>query len=309
MPFRPRHPSAPALLAAAVGLAGLCVTGLIALISPGAQARDALTLQGFADLSRPRVAPWANLIAHSVDAKPFLLLALAFPTVAVLRGRPRIALAAATAMFGAVASSELLKSLLAHPRNSGGLESFQVPGASWPSGHATAAMAITLAAILVTPRRLRSLVAAAGTALTVAVSYSILMLHWHFPSDVLGGYLVAATWTALVVAGLRAAQARWPAPSGRQVGRRAVLRAGELLAPVGLITTGAAVLTGILLVHPGSVASFSAGHRSFLIGALAIAALAWTLPTATALLLGGRAVRVLPRHRSRLDRPRTGSGP
>jgi len=38
-----------------------------------------------------------------------------------------------------------------------------------------------------------------------------LILAWHMPSDVLGGYLVAALWTALAVAALRAADRRWPA--------------------------------------------------------------------------------------------------
>ena len=44
----------------------------------------------------------------------------------------------------------------------------------------------------------------------VAVGCALLILAWHMPSDVLGGYLVAALWTALAVAALRAADRRWP---------------------------------------------------------------------------------------------------
>ncbi|HEX5853401.1 MAG TPA: phosphatase PAP2 family protein, partial [Solirubrobacteraceae bacterium] len=37
----------------------------------------------------------------------------------------------------------------------------------------------------------------------------------HWPSDVLGGYLVATLWTALALAVLRAAERRWP--TGRPI--------------------------------------------------------------------------------------------
>ena len=75
--------------------------------------------------------------------------------------------------------------------------------ASWPSGHSTAAAALVLCAVLVSPARLRPLVAALGGMFALAVGCSLLILAWHMPSDVLGGYLLAALWVALAVAGLR----------------------------------------------------------------------------------------------------------
>ena len=68
-----------------------------------------------------------------------------------------------------------------------------------------------LSALLVTPRRLRPLVAVIGALFVIAVSVSLLILAWHMPSDVLGGYLVATLWAALAVAALRALDRRWPA--------------------------------------------------------------------------------------------------
>ena len=39
-------------------------------------------------------------------------------------------------------------------------------------------------------------------AFAVAVSYSFLELGWHYPSDVLGGFLIATVWTLLGIAAL-----------------------------------------------------------------------------------------------------------
>ncbi len=103
-------------------------------------------------------------------------------------------------------SAETLKPLLAHPHARIGVS--EITAASWPSGHATAATALVLCAILVAPRRLRALVAALGAIFAAAVGVSLLILAWHLPSDVLGGYFLGALWMALALAGLRTADAR-----------------------------------------------------------------------------------------------------
>jgi membrane-associated phospholipid phosphatase len=50
---------------------------------------------------------------------------------------------------------------------------------------------------------------------SIAVGCYLLILSWHMPSDVLGGFLVATLWMALAVAVLRAAERRWP--TGRSI--------------------------------------------------------------------------------------------
>ena len=55
--------------------------------------------------------------------------------------------------------------------------------------------------------------AAASGLFALAVGCALLILAWHMPSDVLGGYLVAVLWMALAVAGLRAWTARIRLPS------------------------------------------------------------------------------------------------
>src|SRR4029079_3331538 len=88
----------------------------------------------------------------------------------------------------------------------------QVGPNAFPSGHATASMAVALCAILVTPASRRPLVATLGALYTLGVTFTLLMASWHFPSDVFAGYLMAGTWTALGVAVLWWLEARRPAP-------------------------------------------------------------------------------------------------
>src|SRR5437899_12818102 len=95
-------------------------------------------------------------------------------------------------------SAELLKPLLAHPHDQIGPT--HITNASWPSGHATAALALAWCALLVAPPASRRLVAALGAAFAVAVGVALLVLAWHMPSDVVGGYLLATLWAALAFA-------------------------------------------------------------------------------------------------------------
>jgi membrane-associated phospholipid phosphatase len=77
-----------------------------------------------------------------------------------------------------------------------------------------------LCAVLVAPARSRALVATLGGIYALAVGCSLLILAWHMPSDVLGGYLVAALWMAIVVAALRISDRRWPSASRRSAPAR-----------------------------------------------------------------------------------------
>jgi membrane-associated phospholipid phosphatase len=197
--------------ASALGIAGLCVIGLaltwiVAALVPAAHVRDAVALHDFTLLSRPHVDTVANFLLDLLDPAFFTLWAVLLIAFALVRGRPRVGLAVACVMGLAPLTAEILKPLLAHPHAQIGYA--YVDPASWPSGHATAAVALVLCAVLVAPMWLRPAVAALGGVFAVAVGCSLLILAWHMPSDVLGGYLVASLWMALAVAGLRAADRR-----------------------------------------------------------------------------------------------------
>ena len=58
---------------------------------------------------------------------------------------------------------------------------------TYPSGTVTAVAALAVAAFLVSPRLLRPLSAVAGALAVAAAGWAVLVLRWHYPTDVLGG--------------------------------------------------------------------------------------------------------------------------
>jgi membrane-associated phospholipid phosphatase len=276
-----RHPRT-ALLAALACLGGLGVTLVLAYLAPPFGGRDAATLQGFVDLNRPHVAPLADRVAHFADPGPYGLIGLALVILALARGRARVALAIVVILAGSVITTETLKPLLAHPRPQEWLGEGQILAASWPSGHSTAAMSVALCAVLAVPARWRPAAATAGGLFALAVSYSLLVLGWHFPSDVIGGFLVSALWTSLAVAGVvwideRRPPVRRPAPT-----RRSPLAAG---APAVLIGGALAGATLIAADRPHRIAAYAQDHPVFILGAAAIAAVVVLLTAAASAVM------------------------
>ena len=200
----------------ALGVAVLCTLALalvwaVAELVPAAHVRDALLLRHFTLLGGPRVNTAANALLGVLEPVPLALCGLALVLVALSRGRRREAVAVALVVALAPLSADALKPLLAHAHAGAG--TVHINPASWPSGHSAAALALALCATLLAPPRARRLVAAAGGAFALAVGCALLIRAWHMPSDVLGGYLMAALWMALAVAALRGAERRWPARS------------------------------------------------------------------------------------------------
>jgi membrane-associated phospholipid phosphatase len=196
-----------------LGVVGFCLLALaliwaVAQLVPAAHLRDAIALRDFTLLSFPHVDALASLMVGLLEPELFVVWAATLIAVALARGRPRVALAVVAVLSLALLTTETLKPLLAHPHVQ--VSGVHIRPASWPSGHSTAAFALVLCAVLVAPARLRPIVAAAGGAFALAVGCSLLILAWHMPSDVLGGYVVATLWAALAVAALRASERRWP---------------------------------------------------------------------------------------------------
>ncbi len=198
---RARRPSgAWALRAAVLCVVGMVATWTLAELVPAVHLRDAVVLNDFTKLERPGVDTLASDLLNLLEPLLYTVWALLIVAVALLRRRPRVALAVAVVLPAAPGIAEALKPLLAHPHDSVGFQ--WVGPASWPSGHATAAMTLVLCALLVAPYRLRPLLAALGSAFAVAVGCALLILAWHMPSDVLGGFLLAALCVSLAVVAL-----------------------------------------------------------------------------------------------------------
>ena len=197
--------------AGALCVAGLCVLALaltwaVAALVPATHVKDAVALYDFTLLGGPRVDDLANALLHLLDPALYILWGALLIAVALWRRRPEVALAVGLVLGLAPLTAETLKPLLAHPHALVG--GSWVAAASWPSGHATAATALALCAVLVAPQGLRPTIAVLGAIFAASVGFSLLLLAWHLPSDVVGGYLVGTLWMALAVAGLRTAEAR-----------------------------------------------------------------------------------------------------
>jgi membrane-associated phospholipid phosphatase len=275
-----------ALIGAGAGVVLLALTWWVSHYTAIGEHADVSILRGFADLTRPRVDRLATFIAGLCNPNRYVFLAAVPVGVALIRRRPRVAVMLALVLLCANETTQLLKPLLAAPR---------IPGpwgptfnASWPSGHATAAMSLALCAVIAAPARRRPMVAAGMATFAIAVSYSFLVLIWHYPSDVLGGFLVAGTWTLAGVASLSIIEARRTQGASAEAARaaRPSFSVGEALTPVALLVGVAAVLLGlIVLARPHEVISYVREHEAFVVGACSIGVLGMVLASGLSLML------------------------
>jgi membrane-associated phospholipid phosphatase len=261
-----RRPTTVPLLVAFGGFLALAATGLLALGSSRAHVRDAAMLHGFMGLDRPRVHEAMVALVHLADPLPYLAVGAGLIFWAMKRGLPQRAGAVAVLLVVTGGCTQALKHLLAQPRFETWLVGNQIGEASWPSGHSTAAMTLALCAVLVAPAALRPAVAVLGGAFAAGVGYAVIVLSWHFPSDVLGGFLMAGSWTALAVAVLRAVEPR------RE--RAASPAFGWGLGAAVAAALGAAVAA---VVPRDAVALYAAERPLLVLGVLGIAALAGML--------------------------------
>jgi len=128
-----------------------------------------------------------------------------------LIGRQRTGWFVAFSVIGGTIMSTTLKSFYDRPRPelTGVARVFT---ASFPSGHATvsAVVYLTLGALLAEMAERRSqkvLYLGSAIFLTVIIGASRVYLGVHYPTDVIGGYLVAVFWIGLVTV-MRASDAR-----------------------------------------------------------------------------------------------------
>jgi membrane-associated phospholipid phosphatase len=271
-------------LGALVGLVLLIICWFAAFHISVAEHADRSIYGGFAGLGgRPRISSAANFIVGLCDPKPYVCLCALPVLVAVARRRLWVALAIVSILLGANFTTQLLKPLFAHPRGAG-LLGDSWGAASWPSGHATAAMSLALCCVLAAPSRLRPFVSAAGAMAAVAVAYSLLALESHFASDVLGGFLVASIWTLLgAMAVVVVADRRRHPDVARAPARPSV--ASAIGPPFAALLIGIAILGLIALARPHEALSYADLHKGFVAGATAIGFVGLTVSTGVMLAL------------------------
>ena len=271
------------LLALALGSAAAAVlVWLAAFVVPGGHALDAAAMRTFNGVAQPPLEPSIMGVAHLADLLPFLLAGGALVALALLRRRPLMALVTGTILGGANLTTQLLQPGLGDLRVVE-LQGVQMPyPGSWPSGHATASMSLALCLVLVVGPRLRPLAAVIGAGYAVAVAYALVALGWHLPSDVVGGFLVAATFSLAGAASLALLESRLPGRAAQAHRPPALLSAPALGVAVVLVVG----VVGVVAIATAPWMAFSAlRHPPAIAAGAGIAALGLALTAGLAAAL------------------------
>jgi undecaprenyl-diphosphatase len=143
----------------------------------------------------------ANHVAYVgfqvVNFKPFwVLVGTVAVLIALAQWRIRDAVIAAALVAGTGGLDLALKALLANPRYQPvPVDSNAYPWKdAFPSGHAAGSLAFSLAFLTVVPTSWQRRTAIAGIVFTLYISFGVLVLNYHYPSDVIAGWLLAAGW-------------------------------------------------------------------------------------------------------------------
>jgi membrane-associated phospholipid phosphatase len=224
-------------------------------------------------------------LVDTIDIGSLVLLGGGVVGMALLLGRTRAAIGAAIVIAGANATTQILKPAL------GSLHPFGEPRArfdsGFPSGHATVAMSIALAAVLASPEGWKLLAGLAGAAYAAAVGISLLIQASHYPSDVAGAYLLAGAWAGAVAALVSDAPGAPP---------RGSMRTGAI-AVVVAVAAFAVVVAVSLHEHPGIVLRVHA-QTKLVFALVVLAGLALAVSAGLALLLQASALRSVSTTRS-----------
>jgi membrane-associated phospholipid phosphatase len=273
------------LVLGALSVAAAALVWLAAFVAPGGRVLDGAALRAFAGVARTPLQPSIHGVAVLADPLPFVLGGALLVGVALLRRRPLMAAIVPAVLVGANACTQLLKPALADLRiiDIGPMD--RIYTGSWPSGHATASMSLALCLVLVVGPRLRPLAALAGATYAIGVGYALVALGWHLPSDVLGGYLVAASFTLVGAAALAALETRRPVPAARRraAPRQAIPWAGAA-AFAAVLAALAALALALARQYPQLVTA-TARHAETLLVASVIGALGLALTAGLALAL------------------------
>jgi membrane-associated phospholipid phosphatase len=151
---------------------------------------------------------------------------------------------------------------------------------SFPSGHATVAMALMCALVMVMPYRFRGVVVVLSSLWAASVGIATVTASWHRPSDTIGADLIVVCYVCMSIAVLarwgRVREAALPTAVRRRV--RAFL-AGGYAGVAALAFTVAAVTVGLALT-----ASTDRGTSAFMLVAGRALALSGSAGVAVVLL-------------------------
>ena len=212
-------------------------------------------------MQRPAQAAGAlNLIGNYTGAAAVAAVFL----IGLLRRRFVLAVAGVAVIGASVVTAEYLKDALPRPNLVPGWPNDA--GNSYPSGHTGIAMAVMFALILVSPYRIRGLVASCSAALATEIGALTIIARWHRPSDTLGADLMVlgyASLAVLILAACGRVRPAEPQPAG------GVFALSPIVAGTVTALCGAALFAALTYYHRVTLApGFEILHAAFFTGCL-----------------------------------------
>ena len=175
-------------LAASLSVAFLGIYGFFVHTSAGRGLDDRI----FQAVPRPH-SMWFRLGGALLGSEALLaLVGMGLMLVVGVRARrPRHIVVALSVVAGSVVTAELFKHVLLSRPGSGAAAAV---ANSYPSGHVTVAAAAAVAVWFVSGPRRRPAVAVFGGVISLVVGVVTVVQEWHRPSDVVGAFVLVASW-------------------------------------------------------------------------------------------------------------------
>ncbi len=236
-------------LLAVLGFVIVPLVYAVAVLTPLGQRAEDAALGGVRESDLFGSDTALNVISVPV----ILLLVVVMVAVAFARRRLAVGLGAGVVVLASAATSTLVKHIAVRPE----IAQSTTPN-SFPSGHATIALAALFAVLMVSPRRFRPLVTLVGAAYAVFVANQTVVYGWHRVSDIVGASAIALFWVALV----RAVGPR--VDRGERGDRDAPRRARQGVSLVLLVATGLALVVGVVALVVG-VSGAAHDHAAILV--------------------------------------------
>ncbi len=225
---------------AAYGLlaaAAATVVGVVAVGTRTGQLWDDAGRGGASPWDQPEVFRGANSLLDTISVTSLAVLGGVIILMGLLRGRPRLAVAAGVVLLGANVTSQVLKRAFDRPDLVLG---WGTESGAFPSGHTTVAMSLAMALMIVVPPAFRWPAALGGCAYAAAVGVAVIAIDWHRPSEVLGAYLVVVAWTGVTMAAVTLMGEEDARPPGRAARGITLAAAGAALVFAMVVLAAAA---------------------------------------------------------------------
>lgn len=161
---------------------------------------DTAVLRALRDLRRDATTDFFEAIDDASETWVAALLAGVVAGALLVTRRWPAALAFAIAFAVPVAVNPFVKDVFARPRPDVSPVPDDVSRYSFPAGHAVAPAAFFGALLLVTSAPVRGRVIAVAALVILLVAAAELSLGRHYPTDLVGGWSIAAAWVLAVSA-------------------------------------------------------------------------------------------------------------